>query len=378
MSGAPAPSAARIMLDAATGLRHELGEMRLTGSRGWRCTAAALAVAAATILALTLHVDDVWWASISGFMCSQATAPASVQKGILRIMGTIAGAGLAVLLSAWLAGDVVGVSLALLIVSTAGVLGQLVSRYGYAWLLGAITADMVLMALLSDPASALTVGVDRTAEVMIGTVTAMVVALMMTPDADATPAASAAGWADLLENQWPAVRHALQAGIAVMLVPLVWNLLELPSLSQTAITVTAVMAVPALSNDAAADQQKIKERAIQRIVGCFAGGVAGLGCLAFSVDNLLPWMLMLTAGIWVSAQVQASERGVGYVGTQAAIVFISTLVQGLGPPTSILPGVERFAGILGGLCILLTVRMLTAPDARGRAVLPGAAVSRDR
>lgn len=377
MSGASVP-ATRIVLDAATGLRHELGEMRLTGSRGSRCTAAALAVAAATILALALHVDDVWWASISAFMCSQATAPASVQKGILRIMGTIAGAGLAVLLSPWLAADVVALSLALLVVSTAGILGQLVSRYGYAWMLGAITADMVLMALLSDPASALTVGVDRTAEVMIGTVTAMVVALLIIPDADATPAADAAGWADLLENQWPAVRHALQAGIAVMLVPLVWNLLELPSLSQTAITVTAVMAVPALSNDAAADQQKIKERAVQRIFGCFAGGLAGLGCLAFSVDNLLPWMLMLTTGIWIFAYVQASERGVGYVGTQAAIVFISTLVQGLEPPTSILPGIERFAGIIGGLCILLAVRALTAPGVKPLPVRRRPALSPDQ
>jgi hypothetical protein len=52
----------------------------------------------------------------------------------------------------------------------------------------------------------------------------------------------------------------------------------------------------------------------------------------------------LSAGIWITAHVQASERGVGYVGTQGAVVFISTLVQGAGPPTSIPPGIERFAG----------------------------------
>jgi uncharacterized membrane protein YccC len=147
-----------------------------------------------------------------------------------------------------------------------------------------------------------------------------------------------------------------------MLVPLVWSWLELPSLSQTAITVAAVMAVPALSGDAEADQRKVSERAMHRILGCLSGGVAGLVCLAFSVESLLPWMLMLAAGIWIAAHIQASERGISYVGTQAAVVFISTMVQGPGPPGSILPGIERFAGITGGLLILLGVLVLTAPE----------------
>jgi hypothetical protein len=81
-------------------------------------------------------------------------------------------------------------------------------------------------------------------------------------------------------------------------------------------------------------------------------------------------MMMLTAGIWISAHVQASDRGIGYVGTQAAVVFISTLVQGAGPPTSILPGIERFAGITGGLLILLGVLVLTAPDGVTAAASP--------
>ena len=34
------------------------------------------------------------------------------------------------------------------------------------------------------------------------------------------------------------------------------------------------------------------------------------------------------------------------------------------PPTSILPGIDRFAGIGGGLLILLMVSLLTAPNSR--------------
>jgi uncharacterized membrane protein YccC len=380
--GALAP-AIRIARDVATGLRRELTEMQLTGERGQRCALTALAVALATTLALAVHVEDVWWAAISAFMCSQATAPASVQKGILRILGTTAGAGLAVALSPWLAGDDVALSLALFVASTAGMLGMLVSGYGYAWLLGGVTADMVLMALLSDPTSALAVGVDRTVEVAIGTVAAMLVSVLVGPGGHGPTAPPASGWSNLSGAQWPFLRHALRAGLAVMLVPLVWRWLDLPSLSQTAITVAAVMAVPGPpANDAAMNQQEIIERAIHRILGCLFGGVAGLFCLALSIESFLPWMLVLTAGIWIAAHVQATDRGIGYVGTQAAVVFISTLVQGPGPPTSILPGIERFAGITGGLLILLATLALTAPDAKPGGVRPpavrlGSALCRD-
>jgi uncharacterized membrane protein YccC len=352
----------RSVRDVAAGLHHEWAEIRLTGGRSPYCTMVALAVALAVGVALVVHVDETWWAAISAFMSTQANAPASVRRGVLRISGTFAGAALAVLLSPVLVGDQVALSLALLVVSTTGMVGLLVSGFGYAWLLGAITADMVLMALLSDPLSALSVAADRSLEVMIGTMAAMVVALLVAPDANPTPTAPAPGWRDLLGERWPVVRHALRAGLGVMLVPLVWQWLELPNLTQTAVTVAAVMAVPGVSNDLATEQQAVIERAVHRILGCLFGGVAGLGCLAVSVQSFLPWLLMLTAGIWIAAHVQTSEPRIGYAGTQAAVVFISTLVQGSGPPTSIWPGVERFAGITGGLLILLMVSVLTAPS----------------
>ena len=260
--------ALRVVGDAAVGLRHELAEMRLGGERGARCATASLAVALATTVALAVHVEETWWAAISGFMCSQATAPASLQKGVLRIVGTLGGAGLALLLSPWLKQDAIGLSLALFAVSITGVVGLLVSEHGYAWLLGAITADMVLMALLSDPGSAIDVAASRTGEVIVGTLSAMLVAVLVGSGAAATPAAPAPGWSDLLGAQWPATRHAVRAGLAVMLIPVVWRLLDLPSLSQMAITVTAIMAVPSVSNDPAADQQLLVERAMQRLFGC--------------------------------------------------------------------------------------------------------------
>jgi uncharacterized membrane protein YccC len=354
-------AAVRITRDAASALRRELAEMHLTGGRAPGCAMTAAAVTLAVMITLALGLEDAWWAGISAFVSTRATAPASIDRGVLRILGTIGGATVSLLLSPWLAGDMVTLTLVLFLVSTIGVLGFLVSPHGYAWLLSAVTADMVLLAMLSDPLSAVSVAANRTAEVIIGTAAAILVVLLLAPDADAAPAAPAPGWSDLLGAQWPAVEHALRAGVGVMLVPLVWNWLELPSLSQTAVTVAAVMAVPALSQDPRKNDRTVTERALHRLLGCLLGGLAGLGCLALPVDSLLPWLAMLATGVWVSAHVQGSARGIGYVGTQAAVVFISTLVQGSGPPQSILPGIERFAGITGGLLILLAVSVLSAP-----------------
>jgi hypothetical protein len=66
-------------------------------------------------------------------------------------------------------------------------------------------------------------------------------------------------------------------------------------------------------------------------------------------------------GTWLFAYLQGSARGIGYVGTQAAVVFIWTLVQGDGPPISIMPGIDRFAGITIGMVTLLFVSLLLAP-----------------
>ena len=315
-----------------------------------------------------LQVDAAWWAAISAFVSTQATAPASLQRGVRRIVGTAAGAALALMLAPLLAGDTIALSLVLFAVSTLGILGLQLSPYGYAWLLGAITADMVLMAELADPLSALSVACNRTVEVTIGTTSAVLVALAVAADpmaatpVAAAPIPSAPPWADLLGTRFPSLLHAMRAGLGVMSVPLVWNWLELPSLSQAAITVAAVMAVPAVSDDAATNQRQVTERALHRLLGCLLGGIGGLACLALSIDNLMSWLLTLTAGIWLAAHVQNTRRGIGYVGIQAGVVFIVMLIQDAGPPTSIQQGADRFIGIMGGLLILLAVSLLTAPS----------------
>ena len=86
------------------------------------------------------------------------------------------------------------------------------------------------------------------------------------------------------------------------------------------------------------------------------------------LTNFLLWLFALTVGAFIGAQLQSSERGIGYAGTQAAVVYIMTLVQGVGPPTSILPGIERLVGITGGITVLLIVSLVLWPSRTGKPV----------
>jgi uncharacterized membrane protein YccC len=236
-------------------LYRDLLDVRWSGQRATTCFVTAISGTVATTLAMALHLDDIWWATISGFMATQATTPASLRKGVLRIVGTVAGAGAVVLLSPLLVDDPVLVTLLIFVASTFGILGLLVSAHGYAWMLAAITVDMVLMNLLSDPHSTLEVAASRTAEVAVGTGAAMLVSVLAALEETEPPADTHPGWRHLLDAQWPATEYAIRAAIAVVTVPWVWAWLHVPSDAQIAITITAVMALPALGTDPQADQQ---------------------------------------------------------------------------------------------------------------------------
>ena len=88
-----AQPAIRIGINVAAAVRDEFTEVQWSHGRGPHCTMVALAVTSAVLLALALHTQETWWAAISAFVSVQASAPASLRRGTLRILGTFAGAG---------------------------------------------------------------------------------------------------------------------------------------------------------------------------------------------------------------------------------------------------------------------------------------------
>ena len=64
------------------------------------------------------------------------------------------------------------------------------------------------------------------------------------------------------------------------------------------------------------------------------------------------------AGVWLDSQIQSGKTGISDVGTQAGLAFLLSVIQGQGPPTSPTPGLDRFAGIMAGLSVLLVITMI--------------------
>jgi uncharacterized membrane protein YccC len=183
-------------------------------------------------------------------------------------------------------------------------------------------------------------------------------------DWHAEPPPTAPGWRHLLDAQWPAVLHGLRSALAVDMVLLAWVLLDLPEANQMALTITMVMAAPVAASGGLGTRHAVALRSLHRFLGCLFGGVVALLVLALSITVFPWWLAMVGAGVWVGTYVQTGKPGVSYLGTQAALVYVVTLVQGARPPTSILPGIDRLAGIAGGLAILLVVSLLLWPTDR--------------
>jgi uncharacterized membrane protein YccC len=352
-----------VVASAGTSLLKELTEIDVADPRAQQASMAALAVAISVTVASTMHLPDAWWAAISGFISTQATRPASVTKGVLRVIGTVSGAALALFLVGWLAYDQVACCVALFIVCTIGIVALNVSPHGYAWLFFSVTFSLVLLMSLVDPLNAFDFAAYRSIEVVIGTIAAIIVATALAPEGSTDGAAAPPGWTDLLGARWPAVLHAFRGGIAIAVIPVLWSYFYLPGLSATATTVASVLAVPVLADHPLDSNRMMVEKAIHRLLGCFVGGITALVLLAIPLSEFLPWLVSLAAGTWLFAFIQSSSRGIGYLGTQAAVVFMLTLVQGDGPPSSIMPALDRFAGITIGMTTLFIVCLLLEPAA---------------
>jgi uncharacterized membrane protein YccC len=214
--------------------------------------------------------------------------------------------------------------------------------------------------------------VNRLADVAIGTAAALLVTFLLPALAD-TPNSSVASSSSVLppmfwtrrharqferwlRENWPVILHASRGGLTVMTLPLLLNWLAPLGSSTLAVTAVAVMAVPTTAV-LEPDARTVVQRAVYRLLGCTLGAFLGLLCLYWLGSDFLVWLLMLVTGVWLSSQIQSGSTGIGYVGTQAGIAFLLSMIQGQGPPLSPIPGIDRFAGIMAGLSVLLVITL---------------------
>lgn len=357
----------------AGALGAEFRSLEPGGPRGTTAFAAALSVALAALAAFLLHSDEPWWAAVSAWMVTRSSLAAALSRGVMRIAGSAAGAVVAVMVLGLFAYDPLPFCLCLFLTAFVGLFGFAKSPHGYAWMIFAITGDLVMLIALDQPQTAFTIAVNRVADVAIGTASALLITYLLPalPDAPATPLALTRSTLPLLfwsrrhareferwlPENWLLILHACRGGLTVMVLPLLLNWLAPLGSSTLAVTAVAVMAIPTTAV-LEPDGRTVVQRAVHRLVGCALGALLGLLCLYWVGSNFPVWLLLLTSGVWLNSQIQSGNTGISYVGTQAGLAFLLSMIQGQGPPLSPAPGIDRFAGIMAGLSVLLVITMV--------------------
>jgi uncharacterized membrane protein YccC len=303
----------------------------------------------AAVLAFWVGTSDPWWACISAWVVANPNRDALVLKSGMRVAGTLIACVVGYNLALVLEGQPVAQALVLAMVCMGGIIMRYRSRFDYAWLLGAITVAMALVGSMTAPATLYDFVVNRGLEICIGVFAAMVASLVLGENLPEKPKGFAPGAA---EERLEALHAAIIAGAALITAMTLWSWYDLPSILQIVVSILAV-----LDRDIAV----MRAKSLQRVAGCLVGGSAGLAITAAGVSSFFVWSILFVGGLVALAHLYHGRGGYSYVGLQGGFAFILAMVTGLGPPDTIEPVVERVAGMLIGVVILLAVVAILRP-----------------
>jgi uncharacterized membrane protein YccC len=342
-----------------------------------------LECAASVLLAIVFgHLagaQNISWAAFSGYMVMRSHAAESLWRGVLRIAGTGLGAALALLVVPGVEANTPAVAAALALVGGVSLYAAMTRRRSYAWLFVGLTFEMVLLDRLRHPDHGLLpFAHTRVIEVGAGTLACMLVSVASTftlrrrwPGPPAPPPPQL-GWHP------DAARHALQAAAALAVLPFLGAVWAGPDLAQSAVTVMAVMLVPATSVGASG-LSTVSRRILLRIAGCAAG--AALAAAALFLAHAMPGPAMAaavliaatTAGVVAGRHIENGQGALAYAGTQVVLAILVTLVPDSYADAELAPALHRLGGILVGMAVLepvLVAWRLIAGDRRGEGAGP--------
>jgi uncharacterized membrane protein YccC len=331
-------------------LAGDLRALSLSGPRARGALRTATATVAAMLVALFLHLDNPWWAAITGVVLVQGDVAATLSRSLDRVIGTTIGAVIGYIGAATIADH------ALFLVLSASCVGFVVyaqerAEHSYAFLLGGITIVLILFGSLADPSTALHLAFFRAFEIYVGVATVCAVDAVLAEPADAAVVAPKPGvWTRPIDHELAAI--AVTGGLAVALIPLIWETLQLPGLGQTPITAFVILT---------AIRQEPGWRALTRVVGCFLGGIYGLAAMHFVGDSFLPWIVALFVGLFVFGQITHGKGDASYVGLQAGIAIVVSMILGQGPSFDITPALNRLVGVFGGVTVVALCLPLLSP-----------------
>jgi len=321
----------------------------------------------AILFAHLIGASNISWAAFSGYMVMRGHVAESVLRGTLRIVGTIAGAALGLAITPFVVGNLVPTSLALALIGGATLYAALTAKRAYAWLFVGLTFVMILLDKTMHPEIALIAFArTRLLEVVAGTFACLVISafsaisLRRIWPAQRSAASAGVGWHP------HAARHAGQAGVALLILPALGQGLHLPALAQSAVAIVAVMIVP-VSSIGASGFVPVSLRLLNRVAGCFAGGLLAALFLFLGHGSALVLISGTILGVAAGRHLENGKGSLSYAGTQFVLAVLVTLVPDHYATAHIGPALDRLAGTLIGMALLepvLLVWHLIAPGER--------------
>jgi uncharacterized membrane protein YccC len=301
----------------------------------------------AAVFVFFLHCDNPWWAVISAWVISGTDFHQSSLKALLRVAGTFAGYFVGLSCASVTEGEPVWQALALFLIGAIGLTMRYRSEFPYAWIIGSVTAFILLVIDVTDPGSIYETAQYRLYEIISGVFAAWLCARLLRPllglssAARETKSTSAGSASDLTPSELRML--VIVGGLVPVITTLVWSWLSLPSLVQAIVTVSVT-----LDRNVASAQIRVT----QRILGCLLGGAVGLVAAEFATSSLFEWSIVLFGGIFLFSWLHLGKGPFSYVGTQAGVAFILAVVTGNNPPDTIGPVIGRIAGMTGGVLVV--------------------------
>jgi uncharacterized membrane protein YccC len=318
---------------------------------------------ASVLLAIVLgHLADVQnisWAAFSGYMVMRGHVSESVVRGVLRVIGTIVGALLALAVVPLIATSTAASAAALALIGGVTLYGALVGKRSYAWLFVGLTFAMILLDQLEHPEHVVEAFAStRIRENLAGTVACVLVSIVSAFTLrrlwPAPPRLPTAGF------RWhpEAARHAGQGAAALAALPFLGAALHVPELSQGAVTIMAVMLI-APSGIGSSALIPVGRKIVLRVGGCACG--AGLAAAFLLLAHpaahaTVPVLLLGTVlGVVLGRHIENGASAIAYAGTQFTLAILVTLVPDSYVHAALEPGIARLIGILVGILLLVPV-----------------------
>lgn len=305
----------------------------------------AITLVLTLLLAFKFHMKAPFWSGMTVIIVAHVYMGPMVKKALLRVLGTLLGA----ILGFWIAGMVANsfftYLLACFSVMAIAMYYYQTSGYAYAYLLGGITAFLVIAQLALDPEDAFFVAIWRSAEISLGVVMSLLGGICLFPQRE-EPEKKSIG----PEPGFTMMQHCLQVGSSVTLATLLWLWSDWPG-GLNGIVSSIVISIRK-------NISQMVNVSLQRLLGCLLGGGTALVIMFFFELSIEKLIVLLFFFVWIFSYCSFKYAQYSYIPLQANIAMIITLAQEGGPPVELEPPLERLGGIVIGILASFIVASL--------------------